>query len=104
METVFDRFDKTQIGESTATEVLSFVQNKSMGELLSQDEQTIVSWSENGNGAVADREINRVRLGKGIPSPTRRDWSDEKVGNGDETISVSIKKGRRRLPQGLREW
>jgi hypothetical protein len=52
MVQVFDRYDRVIIGESSAGEVLSFIQNKEMDELLSQDEQTIVSWGQNGDGAV----------------------------------------------------
>ncbi|MFI4912613.1 MAG: hypothetical protein ACIAQZ_13180 [Sedimentisphaeraceae bacterium JB056] len=52
MESVFSRFDRVEIGESSAAEVLSFIQDESLGEMLSQDEQTVVSWAQNGNGAV----------------------------------------------------
>ncbi len=52
MDMVFNRFDEIKIGQSTSTEVLSFIQDKSLDELLSQDEQTIVSWGQNGTGAV----------------------------------------------------
>lgn len=52
MNAVFDRFEKVQIGKSTSADVFSFIQNKDMDEMLCQDEQTVVSWGQNGTGAV----------------------------------------------------
>ncbi len=52
MDAVFDRFDQIELGRSTSTDVLAFIHNESMGEMLSQDEQTVVSWGQSGTGAV----------------------------------------------------
>jgi len=51
-EMVFNRFDRVQLMQSSSNEVLSFIQDKSMAELLSQDEQTLVSWGQKNDGAV----------------------------------------------------
>lgn len=49
---VFNRFDRVRLNESTSNEVLAFIQDTSMGEYISQDEQTIVSWGQDSQGAV----------------------------------------------------
>jgi hypothetical protein len=52
MDSVFNRYDRIVIGESTDNEVLSFIQDHSLDEILSQDDKTLVSWGKKGDGCV----------------------------------------------------
>ncbi len=51
-EYIFNRFNSIQLNESTANDVLAIIQDQSLDEKLAQDEQTIVSWGQDGGAAI----------------------------------------------------